>query len=885
MPASLLSRTLGALLLCSLAAAAARLGAAGAIRFADDNTCPATGAGTLTNPYCRIQDAICASAAGDEVSVAPGTYPESIRMKPGVSVISQGGAAVTTINAAGKPCTETDYCSKRTGNQCSVVIFGSGHTVATRLEGFIVTGGAGSIQTNQVAGGGVYLFHPGTVVNNVITNNVLSGPRSDFNGAGVYVAIGSPIISNNTISGNRAVPPAGSSGSVTFGYGGGLWLGFSSDAIVTNNIITGNQAGDPTLAYSLGAGGGMVVWTPEASLAGPRIDGNLVADNIADGVGGGIALLSRPGTGATTVVTNNVITGNAARSGGGVYTYFNKSRTVNNTITDNEAFLGGGVYSGQSDTTLPVVITNNIIAGNRLRMFGSGGGIYSLDLSATFQPVISFNDLWGNAGSQCGGELSDTSCIGTNGNFSADPAFLDAAGGNLRLTTGSPAIDRGSAAAAPPADKDGVARGVDGDGVPNSPQAGDVDVGAYEFVSGCLANPEVCDGADNNCNQDVDEGFPDTDGDLQADCVDPDDDDDLALDASDCAPLDPTAFALPVEVGGLDVTGPPAVLHFAPQSAGTGTRFEILSGHLGRLGVTRSFAESFCLAAAAVSSPWPDPRPDPPAGVGWYFLVGAYNACGRSTLGSPLRDAPGSGDVCPAGVVDQDGDGSPSDLDCNDADPSLSPIQAEICDGEDNDCDQVADDGNPGGGASCGASSVGECRPGTTACSGGSLICTGAVGPAPELCDQKDNDCDGVVDNNVVDSDGDTLHDCVDPDDDNDLVPDASDCAPLDPGAFGTPGTVADLDLLSGIPTPVHWTAPSLGPATTFDVASGLLDGSGPPAFSAGACLSSPGASPYLDSRAAPPAGSGWYYLVKPRNVCGPGTYGSAERDTLPACP
>ena len=50
------------------------VGAVGTTRYVDDNTCPATGSGTLANPYCRIQDAICIAASGDTVSVAPGTY-------------------------------------------------------------------------------------------------------------------------------------------------------------------------------------------------------------------------------------------------------------------------------------------------------------------------------------------------------------------------------------------------------------------------------------------------------------------------------------------------------------------------------------------------------------------------------------------------------------------------------------------------------------------------------------------------------------------------------------------------------------------------------------------------------------------------------------------
>jgi len=49
--------------------------------------------------------------------------------------------------------------------------------------------------------------------------------------------------------------------------------------------------------------------------------------------------------------------------------------------------------------------------------------------------------------------------------------------------------------------------------------------------------PEVCDGVDNDLNEGIDEGFLDTDGDGQADCVDPDDDGDTVLDGDDNCPL------------------------------------------------------------------------------------------------------------------------------------------------------------------------------------------------------------------------------------------------------------------------------------------------------------------------------------------------------------
>ena len=70
----------------------------------------------------------------------------------------------------------------------------------------------------------------------------------------------------------------------------------------------------------------------------------------------------------------------------------------------------------------------------------------------------------------------------------------------------------------------------------------------------------------------------------------------------------------------------------------------------------------------------------------------------------------------------------------------------ETCDGRDNDCDGMFDEGLQNLG-NCGATDVGECSFGTLRCVGGVSACVGAVGPALELCDNLDQDCDGNTTN------------------------------------------------------------------------------------------------------------------------------------------
>ena len=109
---------------------------------------------------------------------------------------------------------------------------------------------------------------------------------------------------------------------------------------------------------------------------------------------------------------------------------------------------------------------------------------------------------------------------------------------------------------------------------------------------------------------------------------------------------------------------------------------------------------------------------------------------------------PGGGSSC--SVPGQQGPCAQGTLTCQSGSLQCAQTvfpQAEVCDGQDNDCNGPADDGNPGGGGWCSVSGkLGPCAQGEMKCQGGSLQCAQTVFPQAESCDSVDNDCNGQVD-------------------------------------------------------------------------------------------------------------------------------------------
>ena len=75
----------------------------------------------------------------------------------------------------------------------------------------------------------------------------------------------------------------------------------------------------------------------------------------------------------------------------------------------------------------------------------------------------------------------------------------------------------------------------------------------------------------------------------------------------------------------------------------------------------------------------------------------------------------------------------------------------EICNGLDDDCDGQADENPTDAGNSCGQSNIFPCQYGKQQCQNGQLVCIGAVNPSAELCNGQDDNCNGAIDDMPVD--------------------------------------------------------------------------------------------------------------------------------------
>ncbi len=264
--------------------------------------------------------------------------------------------------------------------------------------------------------------------------------------------------------------------------------------------------------------------------------------------------------------------------------------------------------------------------------------------------------------------------------------------------------------------------------------------GEYE-CQGQIPTAEVCDAVDNDCNGEIDEGFPDSNGDGVLDCLEKDTDEDGWFDYEDNCPLtaNPGQDDLDDDGDGDECDGDddgdgtaddddcaPLDPNINPEAEEKCNEIDDnCNGETDEVFVdTNGDGVPDCLSEDDDGDGVPDIDDNCPSDA------------------NPEQenfDDDGAGDVCD---LDDDNDQVLDEDDCAPFDASVYPGAAEICDGLDNDCDSQTDEDQAP--ITCGE---GVCLHTVDACLDGVLQwCDPLEGAGEEVCDGLDNNCDGAVD-------------------------------------------------------------------------------------------------------------------------------------------
>ena len=180
-----------------------------------------------------VQAGINAASANDQVWVTEDTYVEQITLKSGVALYGGFAGDETLLE-------ERDWQTNATildGNQNgSVITIPAGATSSTRIDGFTIRNGNGTLIDGKRYGGGIYCGFGSAAI---IAHNKILGNTADI-GAGIYTyGNTSNAITANPVNLNLVV---GETGSITFSIPdpapvGGRALILSSSSFFTDLLF------------------------------------------------------------------------------------------------------------------------------------------------------------------------------------------------------------------------------------------------------------------------------------------------------------------------------------------------------------------------------------------------------------------------------------------------------------------------------------------------------------------------------------------------------------------------------------------------------------------------------------------------------------------------
>lgn len=225
-------------------------------------------------------------------------------------------------------------------------------------------------------------------------------------------------------------------------FGGGIEIlggaGLLGEPTISRNVITGNEAIEVAPGFD-GDGGGICI----SNAPGAVVIGNLIRDNLAVRLGGGLALVgSDDATVAYNTIVGNLLTGVASGFGPAIGVVYGDGQAIANNV------IAGNASASASTGALDVYYATASIAGN---LFDQNLPVDFVSTSGALPP----------------------------GNPHADPRFLDAPAGNYHLMLPSPAVEGADPlVTAPPVDLDGNPRPIDAEG----DSMAVADAGCYEHL-------------------------------------------------------------------------------------------------------------------------------------------------------------------------------------------------------------------------------------------------------------------------------------------------------------------------------------------------------------------------------------------------------------------
>jgi predicted outer membrane repeat protein len=427
-------------------------------------------------PCETIGYALTQAWSEDVIHITEGTYTETLDIV--ISVTLKGGYTIsgtlwlphtgeTIVDANGADDSVIAIYPYTAVTIDDLTVEGADHTgvggyggVSIDRSDVVISGTV--VRDNHAGGngGGIYIQDDGESASLILVNSSILNNSSDGEGGGIATSgwptltLQSVLVEGNTSNGSGGGLQVGivtiTNSQIVSNTAGGFGGGISAHVIhISNSEISDNEANGPGTIF-----GGGISCRGQLVMQDCTVSNNRAVGG-GESIGGGI-----DAEGAEATIVNTIVSGNAAQHNAGVGLW-------NSALTMTNSLIISNTGTGLSGNPITGTIVNVTVADNAGEGMHVGGAI-----------AISNSVMWGNGGNDyvCdGGCTLAYSDVGNGditgaGNISKDPLFADAASGDYHLGVGSPCVDRGTPASAPPADIEGTPR----DAAP--------DMGAYEWT-------------------------------------------------------------------------------------------------------------------------------------------------------------------------------------------------------------------------------------------------------------------------------------------------------------------------------------------------------------------------------------------------------------------